>query len=74
MAKQVRVYIHMRDCGAAFGGIAEIRSARTGRILWESRLYPYGMRGVGYRLAQEELAARDTWIEVSGKGCEHGTH
>lgn len=70
MAKQIKVYIRSVDCGAAFGGITEIRSARTGRILWESRLYPYGMRGVGYQLAQEEIAKRDNWVEVGGKGAD----
>lgn len=55
--KITRVYVSVRKVGVHFGCVGQVRSARTGRVLWEveGMPRPYGMGSVALQDARETV-------------------
>lgn len=58
MCARRSVRIVVRTVGQSFGCCAVIRDARSGRKLWESRVFPYGFAANAQQRAINEARSR----------------
>ena len=58
----IKVVIKVENEGVNFGCRGYVREVVTGEVLHQTRLCPYGMRGVAFQLAESECKARG-WDE-----------